>query len=838
MEKIVRLSWANIRKHKIESVSLVILVMLCMLLAGSSLSGSFGIRTIFPHLMEQTGSFENYMLLEDKAYDKEYEEILRKDSRVEEIAVSELLYSMSGNYLNLAGKEQGMFMAFITEDNDAKFEHSERVTTLSDAEIGALEHPVWMPHMAKSNLMLKPGDTFTVVFGSRKYAFTVAGFYDTMFLDNTGSGLKMIVSENDYRTLANVMTLNRVLAYNDHQGQGGDKLAEESLKAFEDYSGRDVKSGCQVWTYEAIRTMIDSPLDAMLKLILIMAGIIILSVLLMIRFRIAGDIKEQIISIGVLEALGYTSKEITLSYVLEYLLIAGVGILPGLAGCYVLTPMLYQAGAFMIGHDSNARVKTLPILLVAAAILLLVTLIAFIRAQMVRKYPPVRAFRRGQGDHRFGREHFPLRNTKHSVHLRLAMKGFLANFKQSLGLTVCITVSAAAIITSFILFSVFGTNYHAIEHNAGMEISDLRVEVMPYVDTRELAEELAARPEVRKATPTTGYTLYVNLPDHNNTTLLPMTFSSFDVTENIFPATGRFPEHENEIMLNNMLCKTEKIKCGDTVTLEYLNVKRRYLVTGIATSMTNGTANLYLTEDAMKRLYPNYRPDIIEVYLEDGVDLESFRHTLTDEYGRSIADAAKEAGDASDTESRIRAEAERQMAEMLASGSTSHVEYAIQYGDKLITGNSDNFRIRSVMNLHDILETQLYSSAIAISAITVMFIVLSAVVVMIILFILMESSVRKQRRELGIMKGMGYTSKELMLQLASRIMPAAIFAVIAGTGCGFAAIQGVTSFFGKISINVPAVIVLDLLLLAFCFGCAYIGARKIRQISVCELMTE
>ena len=239
----------------------------------------------------------------------------------------------------------------------------------------------------------------------------------------------------------------------------------------------------------------------------------------------------------------------------------------------------------------------------------------------------------------------------------------------------------------------------------------------------------------------------------------------------------------------------------------------------------------------MKRLYPNFRPDIIEVYLEAGIDPDTFRHTLTDEYGRSIADAAKEAENASDTESRIRAEAERQMAELLASG-TSHVEYAIQYGDKLITGNSDNFRIRSVMNLHDILETQLYSSALAISAITVMFIILSAVVVMIILFILMESSVRKQRRELGIMKGMGYTSKELMLQLASRIMPAAVFAVIAGTGCGFAVIQVITSYFGRIGINVPAVILLDVLLLVFCFGCAYIGARKIKQISVYELMTE
>jgi hypothetical protein len=101
------------------------------------------------------------------------------------MAVSELLFSMSSNFLNEDGKEQGMFMAFITEDNDVRIEHSERETTLSDAEIAALEHPIWMPHMAKDNLHLHPGDTFTAVFGSRKFVFTVAGFYDTLLLDNT-----------------------------------------------------------------------------------------------------------------------------------------------------------------------------------------------------------------------------------------------------------------------------------------------------------------------------------------------------------------------------------------------------------------------------------------------------------------------------------------------------------------------------------------------------------------------------------------------------------------------------------------------------------------------------
>ena len=130
------------------------------------------------------------------------------------------------------------------------------------------------------------------------------------------------------------------------------------------------------------------------------------------------------------------------------------------------------------------------------------------------------------------------------------------------------------------------------------------------------------------------------------------------------------------------------------------------------------------------------------------------------------------------------------------------------------------------------------STSIAIAILTTLFMIISAFVVMIILFILMESSVRKQRKEFGIMKGIGYTSKELMLQLAFRIMPAAVFSVAAGTIVGASLIKLLTSYIGKISVNLPAVIILDVVLLLFCFGCAYIGARKIKKISVCELMTE
>jgi ABC-type antimicrobial peptide transport system permease subunit len=174
----------------------------------------------------------------------------------------------------------------------------------------------------------------------------------------------------------------------------------------------------------------------------------------------------------------------------------------------------------------------------------------------------------------------------------------------------------------------------------------------------------------------------------------------------------------------------------------------------------------------------------------------------------------------------------------MANYGVTHVEYAIQSGDTVIKGNSDGFIIKSIMNVRSIMETQLGAISIGIAVLTTLFMIISVFVVMIILFILMESTIRKQRKEFGIMKGIGYTSRELMLQLAFRIMPAALFSVAAGTAVGVSLLKLLTSYIGKVSVNMPVVIILDVILLVFCFGCAYIGARKIKKISVCELMTE
>ena len=60
-------------------------------------------------------------------------------------------------------------------------------------------------------------------------------------------------------------------------------------------------------------------------LAMIMACITMAASIFLIRHKISNDIEDQMQQIGVLEALGYRSKEISLAYLYEYILSGGFG---------------------------------------------------------------------------------------------------------------------------------------------------------------------------------------------------------------------------------------------------------------------------------------------------------------------------------------------------------------------------------------------------------------------------------------------------------------------------------------------------------------------------------
>ncbi|MBP0972313.1 MAG: FtsX-like permease family protein, partial [Oscillospiraceae bacterium] len=115
-----------------------------------------------------------------------------------------------------------------------------------------------------------------------------------------------------------------------------------------------------------------------------------------------------------------------------------------------------------------------------------------------------------------------------------------------------------------------------------------------------------------------------------------------------------------------------------------------------------------------------------------------------------------------------------------------------------------------------------------------------AVVVAVILGLIVFSSVKRQRKSLGILKGMGYSSRDLRRQMALKIMPVTIVSVIIAsvlTGYVYSAFW-MMAFSAVGTVTIPVIVIADVVLVAFCYVVTYLCAGKIKSISVTELMTE
>lgn len=832
MNRIFRLGIANIRRHKTESALLALLVMLCMLLLGGTIAAEQTARCIFPDMMERTGAWAHEITYMAQGDDPVFAEYLAEDDRVTDFGHYNYLFTASMSIQDTSGKEQSTMMCFITEQSEKQYETYSPVSAWSDAEIAAAAHPVRIPLNQKESLGLKEGDSFILTLGAKKFTFTVVGFYETSFF----SYGQFLISDADYAVLRPLCTEAAGYGFRAAEGLDADALqaiCTDFEKKCQDTPGAQI-TGCSLTDYQLKKDNFNTDIVFILRFLEVMAGVIILSVAVMIGHRIVTDIKEQIVSIGVLEALGYRSGEIARAYAAEYFLIALTGCIAGTGGALVLYRVLIRIAEYLQGYASGRSIRWQTLLICFAAILLLSTLLAFVKARSVRKYPPVTAFRRGIGTHHFGRSHFPLRKTKGNVHLRLALKGFADNAKQNLSLTFVVSITTLAVVLSFILYSFLGQGTNVINSIAGHEMSDIQLEIMPAVDTSSFAAELEAMPEIRKVLPRTEENLDIV---GGNLNVIADVFEDYTRTENIHPCDGRFPAHDNEIMLTKTVSSAVKLSTGDSITLEYRGVRRDYLITGIVTAFINADA-VYLTADGYRRLAPDFAYNLFEVYVSEGRNAAEVRSLLDRKYGRSAANLGAETENTGSLEERIRQRAEQVTAALMQQEGITHLDYAIQVGDQIITGSSSAILIKDYMNWPEMIASLLDQLVTATGILTRLFMVISAVVVMVILSILMESEIRRQRRTLGIMKSMGYTSRELMLQLAFRIMPAAAAAVVIGTVLGVTATKLLANFIGAVPVNLPAILAVDILILLFCFGCAYFCARRIKKISVYELMTE
>ena len=834
--KICRLSLFNLKRNKREAAAIVFLTLVTAFLMAVFVVSMTQLDSAFDRAFEETGSADFILLFQADKYRDIYRDILEEEYKVSDVRESSVLYGGAASALSKKGERVAYNMIFADESTERKMEHFKKLDALPDDEIEKLSHPLWLPQYFEIAAGYAPGETFTFFSGGRDYPFTIAGFYSTG-LFNSDAIVKCVVSDDDMVLLSAVYEEYRMIAFDTEREFSKEEYYEKCAAK----SDENVSSIVLPIDKEQERLVETVYLTVFLYMSVFLSVVTQISALFLILHKISKDMEEQMVQIGVLEALGYTSRELSLSYIFEYIFTGGVGAVTGGIAAAAFSPVMDMFTRGMMKRDVHTDVNVFRIFIVVISIMALVTLFALSRAARVKLLPPVVAFRKGIKTHHFGKNILPLEKMRHSVNVRLAFKGICNDLRSNIGMGVCIIAAGVAIMFSVYTFDFFKSGYDGLIGVLGMETPDISIVMMSGVNGEKFCEEIRRFPEVEKVlltnTSTTGN--YVAVKGSNQSAVV-ISYADFSLTDNIHTKKGRFPIYDNEIMISAKREETENRHIGDSIIIKGDVCEKSYIITGIVTAMNNNGISVYMTEDGYRRIRPNDRPNAVEITLKNEEYRPVFTDKLTALYGASAKDTAYAQSAQGSLEERIRAKADEKMAVLISQYGVTDVDYAIRIGDTVISGNSSRFVIKEISSMKDFLKSQMESIAAVTKTFSFGAVIFIAVVVAVILGIIAVSAVKRQRREFGIMKSMGYTSRELMLQLTLRILPVTIVSscIAAVLSVWVQRAFWMAAFGVQIPESLPLIVGTATVLVLFCLIVTYISAGSIRKISVTELMTE
>lgn len=735
-------------------------------------------REAFDTSFESTGCVDNMIMIADKEYREEYLDILRDEYGVERLSAGKMLFGLSASVIEDDGEKVAYNLDFVTEETERQFEDFNITDKLSDEEISDLEHPIMLPVCYKYINGYDIGDHMTILTGVDEVDFVVAGFFEAGLLANDGSGKKVIVTEQDYERLSAGFDQYTLVGFD--YGKAFDK--DSFIDLIYDRFGLNLTNAdfVNVDIEEETET---SFLSMFTYFIAFMSLITFIMSIVMIRRKISNDIEDQMEKIGVLEALGYSSEDISMTYIMEYTFLAGIGAVLGMIAAMLMNIPMDTIIRQVIGREVHADSGLIRAAIVALLVVLIILAFALGKARMVKKYPPVVAFRKGIKTHHFKSNIMPLQKTKMSINHRIAIRDCIKNVRGNIGIMVCIIVASIGFLFTGLNFYFFKDGSDSIMKLMGMEAPDESVLINEGVDPQQMADEFLAMPEVDEVLLTYNWGRVKVDGSSNDGTV--MVYEDYSQTRNIFVSSGRTPEYANEVAISLARAKQEDISIGDSIVVQSFEYQESYIVTGIIGAMSNGQMNIYMTIDGYMRINGGKGPDVLNVYLKDGEDSSVYEKKISDIYG-------------------------------------------------------DDGRIVRVTALLDLAKVQVDP----ISSISRLFCFVASIfivaIVAVILSIIASSNVKRKRRDLGVMKSLGYSSKDLMTQIAWSIIPVSIIAVIIGTFLGIYVnnVFWLLLFGAAMNNETWLIVVLDILLVVFCYVSSYIAAGKIRKISVTELMTE
>lgn len=786
MNKIFMLAFANIRKSKGHSFSILLMLIMSafVLNMGLLLLNNYG--SYFSKLSKELNTSDCYITLPEQYYSDKVLSLLKNHKNIKDVK-SEIGIPKSIQIEKTELNNTEKTMIFF--NNDLKREYTKK--KFIGKYLPLDDNSVYLAYYFNLEWGYQLNDTIELQFGSHKKEYKIKGFIEDIYFATPDMGVicgyltqrefQKVMKQSDIKCRVFFANLKKDIAdaevdLNQYILKNVDSNIENKM----DFATSIV--GIHLSTCELSRTMMASMLSVMF---VTFSFIILIVCLIVIRFRIGNAIEEDMVKIGSLKAIGYTSGQIIGSIVIQFCVITVVGNLIGIGSSYPTLPFISNVLAHQSALKWEQGFDIFNSVISFFAILLFVSLISLLSAQKIKKINPIVALRGGINNHNFKKNYFPFEKTRGAVTVIIGFKSMFQNKKQSIMVAVItMTITFAGIFGLFMFYnSVIDTT--AFAETPGQEICNIELDIDPSVtDNKDFLKEIRKHDSVE-------YAQYINqtVITIEGIAVSNVVMEDFNTKRTNMVYEGRYPIHENEIVINGNLAELIGKKIGDMVAVKNKNKKVNYLITGLQQGAMQAGKNSAMTYAGYLKLYPDFKLNELSIYLKKGRNTEKCLKEFKKEYKEKITDS---------------------------------------------------------WNIDKEFEDGVGTYTPIVSKVGIVMLCISVLVVFLVIYFVINSFLIRNKRSLGIQKAIGFTTFQLMNQVSLSILPSIIVGVIFGSITGALLINPIMSFvqkgMGVVKANYIILpdwaVLFGIAIILFSYMISLLLTLRIRKISAYALVTE
>ena len=681
-------------------------------------------------------------------------------------------------------------------------------TDLVPLEKGEIYLPLGLKDKLKCNIGDYYVDDFGCYYGTDKngnknyisdeYQFKIKGFVASPMVGAYAIGWKEIfISDSDFNELLELSNEGtKVIQENNLSTDADFSLVAYTYNIYSDGSMTDSK----LYKKISLETKLGDLSNGSILLsqsnyysglyITIIGGILVAFciilvgvVVIVISNSVSGEIESEYKKFGILKALGFSNFKMGLIISLLYLIAEAIGIVLGLIISIFLK--------IVLGKMFVSNTAILPYSYISITNLLLVTLIVvgsslffiFIKVLKIRKISPIKAINGNSNDIYFTpRINAPL--TKKGLSLSLSIKQILFSPVRYLGIAFVMAFLAFALLTGMKTITL--TSGKSSAKMLGFDVSNLSISCFSEVPLDY--DEIETIKEACNSIAEIDYyyarvSKYVNLNGeqlHCTMTMTP------EYTKAVYK--GRAPKYQNEFITTKNVCDEYGLKIGDKVTLSSKTGEAEFILCGMYQNSSDTGMNITITYEGAKLIDSNVRVYYMSIDVKDEKKIDAVYNKL----------------------------------------------------DEMKT---NKFR---VYNNKDTAYQELEQYADISLGICFIIIAFSTVFALVTIRLITVKSFIQERIDLGIFKANGFNTFKLRNSMALRFMIVSGIGIVLGSIMSIFLSNYLLGFLlgklgiGRITVSSSIVHILIVMLggMAISYISAYIASRRIKKVSIRELVVE